>query len=246
MIKLNFPGMKKYEAQPLTVPVSFKLGPSAKEKINEKATSLGIKMSEYLRTVSITDEIFIILNPSGSIAQGLIEAHSSLTCLLREKKGREKAYPLLITKLNRVYSDMEALFNEMPEQSIEPTPDTADTANAASAELKNASIQFYVSTTLKEHIDKKADSLFMDKAQFLRLVALAEQPVYVLEKGHYIARYLLEMNDIINDAILNNSFEGKYDKVIQRKVEDIFNLFVEISLRLTDVNNIEGASDTEE
>ena len=246
MITLNFSGLKDYEDQPQTEPVSFKLSPAAKAKVKANAKALKVHMSEYMRAAVVTDEVFIVLNSSGSIAQGIIEAHSSLTCLLREQKGLEKGYTSLITKLNRVYSDMEALINEMPEQSIEPTSDTADTANAASAEFKNASIQFYVSTTLKAHIDTKADSLAMDSAQFLRIVALTDQPVYVLEKGHYIARYLLELYDLATGALLDSKVDNKYGQVIQRKIQDILDLFVEISKRLTNVNNIEGAAEEED
>ena len=244
MINLNFSGLMEYEDQPQTEPVSFKLSPAAKAKVKANAKALKVHISEYMRAAVVTDEVFIVLNSSGSIAQGIIEAHSSLTCLLREQKGRETVYPALISKLNGIFSNMEKIFDELPDQDVKVTSDIAD--NTPPAELKSSSIQFYASIPLKDYIDKKADSLGMDTAQFLRISALAEQPVYVLEKGHYIARYVLEMYDIINDAILNNSFDGKYDKVIQRKVEDIFNLFVEISLRLTNVNNIEGASDTEE
>ena len=244
MINLNFSGLMEYEDQPQTEPVSFKLSPAAKAKVKANAKALKVHISEYMRAAVVTDEVFIVLNSSGSIAQGIIEAHSSLTCLLREQKGRETVYPALISKLNGIFSNMEKIFDELPDQDVKVTSDIAD--NTPPAELKSSSIQFYASIPLKDYIDKKADSLGMDTARFLRISALAEQPVYVLEKGHYIARYLLEMYDIINDAILNNSFDGKYDKVIQRKVEDIFNLFVEISLRLTNVNNIEGASDTEE
>lgn len=141
---------------------------------------------------------------------------------------------------------LEKIFDELPDQDVEATSDTADTANAASAELKNASIQFYVSTTLKEHIDKKADSLSMDTAQFLRIAALAEQPVYVLEKGHYIVRYLIEMYDLANDALLDQKLDNKYGQIIQRKIQDILDLFVKISKRLTNVNSIEGAADEED
>lgn len=246
MINLNFSGLKEYEDQPQTEPVSFKLSPAAKAKVKANAKSLKVPMSEYMRAAVVTEGVFAVLNPCGSVAQGIIEAHSSLTCLIREKKGREKAYPLMITKLNRVYSEMETLCNEIPVQDVETTSVTDYTANDPSAELKNSQIQFYASKDLKEYLDKKADSLSMDKAQFLRIVALADQPVYVLEKGHYIARYLLEMYELINEALLYNNLDGKYDKVIQRKVEDTLDLFVKLSLRLTNVNLIEGTSDTEE
>lgn len=246
MITLNFSGLKKYEDQPQTEPVSFKLSPAAKAKVKANAKSLKVPMSEFMRAAAITDEIFVVLDPQGSVAQGIIEANSSLTCLLREKKGREKAYPALISKLNGLFSILEKIFDELPDQDVEATSDTADTANAASAELKNASIQFYVSTTLKEHIDKKADSLAMEISQFLRIAALSEQPVYVLEKGHYIVRYLIEMYDLANDALLDQKLDNKYGQIIQRKIQDILDLFVEISKRLTNVNNIEGAADEED
>ena len=243
MITLNSSKMKEFEEQPQTEPVSFKICPSAKEKIKAKAKLLGIKVSEYMRNSSVKEEIFVILNPSGSIAQGIIEAHSSLNCLIREEKGQEKAYPLLINKLNRIFSDIEELLNELPEHSIK---DSHDADNAPSTELKSASVQFYVSKPLKEFIDSKADSLSLDTAQFLRIAALADQPVYVLEKGHYIARYLLEIYDLINEALLNNTLDGKYDKVIQRKVVDILDIFIDVSLRLTNVNNIEGSCEAED
>lgn len=242
MINLNFSGLMEYEDQPQTEPVSFKLSPAAKAKVKANAKSLNVPMSEFMRAAAITDEIFVVLDPSGFLAQGIIEAQSSLTCLLREKKGREKAYPALISKLNGLLSAMEKIYDELPD--LEATTDIAD--NAPSAELKSASIQFYVSTTLKERLDARADSLAMDTAQFLRIVALADQPVYVLEKGHYIVRYLIEMYDLANDALLDQKLDNKYGQIIQRKIQDILDLFVEISKRLTNVNNIEGAADEED
>lgn len=169
---------------------------------------------------------------------------STVTCLLREQKGREKVYPALISKLNGIFSNMEKIFDELPDQDVKVTSDIAD--NTPPAELKSSSIQFYASIPLKDYIDKKADSLGMDTAQFLRISALAEQPVYVLEKGHYIARYLLELYDLATGALLDSKVDNKYGQVIQRKIQDILDLFVEISKRLTNVNNIEGAAEEED
>lgn len=244
MITLNFSGLKDYEDQPQTEPVSFKLSPAAKAKVKANAKALKVHISEYMRAAVVTDEVFIVLNSSGSIAQGIIEAHSSLTCLLREQKGREKVYPALISKLNGIFSNMEKIFDELPDQDVKVTSDIAD--NTPPAELKSSSIQFYASIPLKDYIDKKADSLGMDTAQFLRISALAEQPVYVLEKGHYIARYLLELYDLATGALLDSKVDNKYGQVIQRKIQDILDLFVEISKRLTNVNNIEGAAEEED
>ncbi len=246
MIKINIEGLKKYDGQPMDISITFNLSPVAKETIKGKAKSFNMKISQFMRAATITDEVFVVLNPTSSIAQEIVEAHSSITCIIREKRRQEKAYSQLISRLNKAYSDMEALRNELPEYSVKSTYDTSDICNVASSELKSANIQFYVSKHLKEYIDEKAARLGMDVAQLLRISALTEHPVYILEKGDYISRYLIELYDKINEAILNDKLDSKFAKIIHRKVEDIYELFVEISLHLTNVNLIEGASDMEE
>ena len=84
--------------------------------------------------------------------------------------------------------------------------------------------------------------LDLNKSQLLRISTLADETVYLLKHSGYIARYIIEIQNNLSIALHEEKLEDKYEKIIRSKIEDIFNKFIEVSLKLSNINIIEDSS----
>ncbi len=111
---------------------------------------------------------------------------------------------------------------------------------------KSTQIQFKLSPEAKEKIQLKADRMNLDLSKFIRAVALSDDKIIVLDKGGYIARNLIEIQDSLNCALRDGKINDNLCKALCSKLNDIFDKFIQLSEQLTDISAIEGCDDESE
>ena len=177
---------------------------------------------------SVLDEvIFQVIDPSGDISKLLIEINDHLSCSLRESKMEQKQISTIIYKLNSAYDSLEKLIKLLPvTQYTDSFTVDNETIKNYSKEPKTAHIQFKVSEELKTFIEAKASTLEMSTSRFIRVAALANEPVFILGHGKYAVRHIIEIQDNIKKLGVNGIIDDKSLKILSGKAIDIFNIFI--------------------
>lgn len=170
---LNFEIISEYNKLPLDTHIQFDLSKPSKEKIQKKAKNAGVNTSDYLRAAVLSEDIFVVLDKEGTIAQGLIETNDILKCSLREHKIVESVCNRLVFKLNDIFKKLDEISEQIKEMTYDiNTFKTIESAKVNDSYQKSAHLQFKASSKLKSYIESKADGLGMSMSQLLRISAL--------------------------------------------------------------------------
>lgn len=88
-------------------------------------------------------------------------------------------------------------------------------------------------------IQRNAESANLDVSKYLRTVGMSDEKVVFLDKGAYIPKNLIEINDKITCALREGKISDKLGLEIIAQIRDIMEKFVEISKQLTVVETDE-------
>ena len=111
---------------------------------------------------------------------------------------------------------------------------------------KTTQIQIKLSPEAQERIQLKAERLNLDVSKFIRTVALSDDKIIVLDKGGYIARSLIEIQDILSCALRDGKIDDNLCRILCSRLNDIFDKFIKLTEQLTDISVIEGCDDGKE
>lgn len=246
MEKIDLTLLEKFKGQKNDIPVQLDISERGKITIKDLADAAKVDVSKYLRCCVLDEEIFQVIDPSGDISKLLIEINDHLSCSLRERKMEQKQISTVIYKLNSAYDSLDKLIKLLPvTQYTDSFTADNETVKNYSNELKTAHIQFKVSGELKTFIETKASTLEMSTSRFIRVAALANEPVFILGHGKYAVRHIIEIQDNIKKLGVNGIIDDKSLKILSGKATDIFNIFIKLTQKLTNINNIDSIS-TEE
>lgn len=108
---------------------------------------------------------------------------------------------------------------------------------------RTENIQFKASPEEKQIMLDNSARANTDLSKYLRTIATEEGKVIFLDKGGYIPRGLIEINDKINGALRNGKISDALGHELLSGIKEIMTKFVEISQQLTIINNCdeEGA-----
>ena len=98
---------------------------------------------------------------------------------------------------------------------------------------KDINVQFKVSQEENKKILENVQKSGLDKSKYLRLVACEEGNVIFLDKGHYIPRNLIEINDKITCAQRDGNISEDLGQEIITLLKDVMVKFVEVTDYLT-------------
>ena len=102
-------------------------------------------------------------------------------------------------------------------------------------------IQLKVSSTEKEAIERNAAKAGMTTSKYLRTIGTEEGKVIFLDKGGYIPKNLIEINDKITGVLRNGQISDEKGIEIIDILKRITTAFVEVTEQLTVIR-----SDSEE
>ena len=102
-------------------------------------------------------------------------------------------------------------------------------------------IQLKVSSTEKEAIERNAAKAGMTTSKYLRTIGTEEGKVIFLDKGGYIPKNLIEINDKITGVLRNGQISHEKGIEIIDILKRIMTAFVEVTEQLTVIR-----SDSEE
>ena len=98
---------------------------------------------------------------------------------------------------------------------------------------KGKNVQFKVSEEENKKFLENVKKSGLDKSKYLRLVACEEGKVIFLDKGAYIPRKLIEINDKITGALRNGNISEENAQEIITQLKNIMIKFVEVTDYLT-------------
>lgn len=98
---------------------------------------------------------------------------------------------------------------------------------------KEKYIQFKASEAENKKFLENVKKSGLDKSKYLRSVACEEGKVIFLDKGAYIPRKLIEINDKITDALRNGNISEENAQEIITLLKNIMIKFVEVTDYLT-------------
>ena len=104
---------------------------------------------------------------------------------------------------------------------------------------RTENIQFKATPDEKQIMLDNSARANTDLSKYLRTVATEEGKVLFLDKGGYIPRNLIEINDKINGALKDGKISDACGQEIISMLKDIMVRFVEISKQLTTIENSE-------
>lgn len=222
------------------IPVQFDISEAGKKAIKERADSVGVDVSKYIRSRVIDEDIYRIIDSKGVISQNCIEISDCISCCIRERKIEQRIVDQVIAKLNTVFYTIEDYIHKIPE-CLEDPELKADVVTGAnkSSEHKSTHIQFKVCEELKEYIDNKSEELGMNLSQFLRVTSLTNSTIYVLKNANYVARNIVRIQEYIAKLSGSDLIGEKYIKIISSKAQDVFGIFIQLTYRLTKIDSID-------
>lgn len=101
---------------------------------------------------------------------------------------------------------------------------------------RTENIQIKLSPDEKESILRNAERANTNTSMYLRTVGITEGKVIFLDKGGYIPKNLIEINDKITGALRNGKIsEDKGNEIIEL-TRNVMSKFVEISNYLTTIS----------
>ena len=98
---------------------------------------------------------------------------------------------------------------------------------------KGKNVQFKVSEAENKKFLENVKKSGLDKSKYLRSVACEEGKVIFLDKGAYIPRKLIEINDKITGALRNGNISEENAQEIITLLKNIMIKFVEVTDYLT-------------
>lgn len=102
------------ENKPKSTPtLQVKVTPEIKEAIFERAAAADLTLSDYIRTVALSDTKVIFLDRGGSIAKSLAEININLDRALRGKDITTEVERELIAALNNVSNSLHIIFDKL-------------------------------------------------------------------------------------------------------------------------------------
>ena len=102
------------ENKPKSTPtLQVKVTPEIKEAIFERAAAAELTLSDYIRTVALSDTKVIFLDRGGSIAKSLAEININLDRALRGKDITTEVERELIAALNNVSNSLHIIFDKL-------------------------------------------------------------------------------------------------------------------------------------
>ena len=101
---------------------------------------------------------------------------------------------------------------------------------------RTETIQLKVNKNEKEAIANNADRAGTDISKYLRTVGIEEGKIVFLDKGAYIPRQLIEINDKITGALRNGKISDALGKELVENTKAIMEKFVEVSKQLTTIS----------
>lgn len=105
---------------------------------------------------------------------------------------------------------------------------------------RTENIQIKLSPDEKESILRNAERANTNTSMYLRTVGIAEGKVIFLDKGAYIPKNLIEVNDKITWALRNGKISDELGREIISLTKDVMIKFVEVTKQLTTINSDEG------
>lgn len=237
MKKIEISCLDKFKGGKYDIPIQLDISAEGKDTIKTHADAAGVDISKYMRCCAVSPETFIIVDPDGDAARQLIELNDNLCCYLRERNLSDEDVQRLITRVNNVQQYMETIVVQLPEPT---TAQGCEEAVAIEPAMKTTHIQFKVNEALREFIEIKAEAVDMSISKFLRVSALATEPVYILGKARWVAKNVVLLQDNVNDFKSNGLIDAKQHLILHRKCADIYNTFIELAQRLTDISTIDN------
>lgn len=101
---------------------------------------------------------------------------------------------------------------------------------------RNENIQLKVYSNEKEAIARNAERAGTDVSKYLRTVGIEEDKVIFLDKGAFIPRQLVEINDKITGALRCGKISDALGQEIVEATKTIMTKFVEVSQQLTTIS----------
>ena len=101
---------------------------------------------------------------------------------------------------------------------------------------RTENIQLKVYPEEKAAITANAERAGTDVSKYLRTVGIEEGKVVFLDKGAYIPRNLIEINDKISGALRDGKISDALGSEIIENVREIMRKFVEVSQQLTTIS----------
>ncbi len=92
--------------------IQVRVSDEQKSLIGEKATANGMNISNYLRTIALSDQKTITLKEGTSIARLLVEVHKTLNSACANKVLSDEYTSILLTKIEKIW----VLFDEISEK----------------------------------------------------------------------------------------------------------------------------------
>lgn len=237
MKKIEISCLDKFKGGKYDIPIQLDISAEGKDTIKTHADAAGIAVSKYMRCCAVSPDTFIIVDPDGDAARQLIELNDNLCCYLRERKLAAEDVHGIIARINNLQQYLETLVEQFPEPSI--SQGCEETAVVESSN-KTAHIQFKVNEALKEYIARKAEAVGMSVSRFLRVSALATEPVYILGKARWIAKNVVKLQDNIKELKTNCLIDEKHHLILKWKGMDIYTAFIQLTQRLTDISTIDN------
>ncbi|SHM38635.1 plasmid mobilization protein [Ruminococcus flavefaciens] len=108
---------------------------------------------------------------------------------------------------------------------------------------RSENVQFKATPEEKQIMLDNSAKANTDLSKYLRTIATEEGKVIFLDKGGYIPRNLIEINDKINAALRNGKISDALGHELIAGIKDIMTKFVEISQQLTIINNADEEED---
>lgn len=108
---------------------------------------------------------------------------------------------------------------------------------------KKQTIQFRVTESEKNDIERRASIMGTTTSKFLRELAVAPDKITVLEKGQEIAAALTEIQIDLRTTIRLQKTDNLSEKLILKKLDDISAMFAEIIDTVTVFKTKEGDID---
>lgn len=102
---------------------------------------------------------------------------------------------------------------------------------------REENIQFKVTADEKAMISDNASRANTNVSKYIRTIALTDNKVVFLDRGGYIPRQLIEINDKITGALRNGKISDALAHELLADIKSIMTKFVEISQQLTIIEN---------
>lgn len=101
---------------------------------------------------------------------------------------------------------------------------------------RTETIQLKVNKNEKETIANNAERAGTDISKYLRTVGIEEEKVVFLDKGAFIPKQLIEINDKITGALRCGKISDALGQEIIEATKTIMTTFVEVSQQLTTIS----------